>query len=91
MVDADSRLIEWLFHESGITRYKISKDLGVSESTLSRIASGNTPMDAVRFGLAHKLTAYARSVRSSYENNDEGDPGLGHKEVVEEPKGGDET
>lgn len=64
MVDADSRLIEWLFHESEISRYKISKDTGISESTLSRIASGYTQMEAVKFGLAHKLTEYARSVQS---------------------------
>ncbi|MCC2252727.1 hypothetical protein JUJ52_22660 [Virgibacillus sp. AGTR] len=65
MTDADSRLIEWLFHESNITRYKISKDVGISESTLSRIASGETPIDAVRFGYARKLTEYARLVKYS--------------------------
>lgn len=64
MVDADSRLIEWLFHKSGISRYRISKDTGITESTLSRIASGYTPLEAVKFGLAHKLTEYARSVQT---------------------------
>jgi transcriptional regulator with XRE-family HTH domain len=65
MVEADSRLITWLLHESGITRYKISKDIGISESTLSRIANGETPMEAVRFGYASKLTKYARSIQPS--------------------------
>lgn len=62
MAEADSRLISWLLQDSGVTRYKISKDIGISESTLSRIANGETPMDAVRFGYASKLTDYARSI-----------------------------
>lgn len=64
-VEADSRLIHWLLHESGVTRYRIAKDLDMSESTLSRIASGETSMDAVRFGFAHKLTDYARTVKQN--------------------------
>jgi len=63
-VEADSRLIHWLLHESGETRYAISKAIGISESTLSRIASGETPMNAVRFGFAHKLTEYARTIKA---------------------------
>lgn len=62
MAEADSRLISWLLQDSGVTRYKISKDIGISESTLSRIANGETPMEAVRFGYASKLTDYARSI-----------------------------
>lgn len=95
MVDADSRLIEWLLdvNKSGVTRYKISKDIGVSESTLSRIANGHTPMDAVRFGLAHKLTDYARSIQSSTstqhtEDHDEQDDATPKPPTS---KGGDET
>ena len=63
IVEADSRLIHWLLHDSGVSRYRISKLVGISESTLSRIAGGETPMDAVRFGYAHKLTACARDLR----------------------------
>lgn len=62
-VKADSNLIEWLLHESGVSRYKISKDIDISESTLSRIANGETALDAIRFGLAHKLTDYARDIK----------------------------
>jgi predicted transcriptional regulator len=65
MANADSRLIKWLLNESGVSRYRISKDVGISESALSRIAKGETPMDAVRFGNASKLTDYARSVAPS--------------------------
>ncbi|MGX1195713.1 hypothetical protein [Metabacillus sp. SLBN-84] len=83
MVDADSRLIDWLFHESGISRYKISKDLGIAESTLSRIANGHTPIEAVRFGLAHQLTEYARSKKTP-------EKGTNNQETTE-PKGGDTT
>lgn len=73
MADADSRLIEWLFHESGVTRYRISKDVGIAESTLSRIASKEIPMDAIRFGYACKLTDYARSVQATRSAGKESD------------------
>ena len=63
---ADSKLIHWLLHDSKISKYQISKDTGISESTLSRIASGETKMDAVRFGFAHRLTEYAER-RKKYE------------------------
>lgn len=71
MAKADSRLITWLLHDSGVTRYKISKDIGISESTLSRIANGETPMDAVRFGYASKLTDYARFIQPSDKGDQE--------------------
>lgn len=60
MTWADSRLIYWLLHETKISRYQISKDTGISESTLSRIFSGDTPLERVQFGYAHTLTEYAR-------------------------------
>jgi transcriptional regulator with XRE-family HTH domain len=92
MAEADSRLIEWLFHESGITRYKISKDIGISESTLSRIANGETPMDAVRFGYARKLTNYARSVQSSQDEDASDSVHKKEQSDAESPsKGGDDT
>lgn len=78
MAEADSKLIEWLLHESGVSRYRISKDVGITESTLSRIANKETPMDAVRFGYARRLTDYARSVQSQRSSGNE-------------DKGGDET
>lgn len=62
MAVANSERIRWLFYDSGITRYQISKDTGIPESTLSRIASGLTQMDAVSFGIARRLTTYAEAV-----------------------------
>lgn len=87
MLDADSRLIEWLFHESGISRYKISKEIGFAESTLSRIAKGQTPMDAVKFGLAHKLTQYARDAQLSKKQEYQESEEIQSQE--NEPEGGD--
>lgn len=63
MADADTRLIGWLLHESGISRYHIAKETDISESTLSRIVSGDIPMDAIRFGYACILTSYARRMQ----------------------------
>lgn len=71
LVEADSRLIHWLLHDSGVSRYHISKALGISESTLSRIVSGETSMDALRFGYARKLTDYARSLQTPQEGSSE--------------------
>lgn len=87
MLDADSRLIEWLLHDSGISRYKISKELGVAESTLSRIAKGQTPMEAVKFGLAHKLTQHARDIQLSNERENPESEEIQSQE--NEPEGGD--
>ncbi|WP_078598410.1 helix-turn-helix domain-containing protein [Evansella clarkii] len=88
MAEADSRLIEWLLHDSGVSRYKISKDVGISESTLSRIAKGETPMDVVRFGYARKLTEYARSIQSPPISTETMTTTLNKQS---EPKGGGET
>ena len=60
---ADGRLILWLLEDSGISRYHISKELDISESTLSRIASGITNINGIQFGVAHKLTEYARRMK----------------------------
>ncbi|MBD7970283.1 helix-turn-helix domain-containing protein [Paenibacillus gallinarum] len=60
---ADSRLIEWLLNKSGVTCYQISKKSDVSESTLSRITSGETSLPAIRFGTAIKLSEYAKKLQ----------------------------
>lgn len=59
---ADSRLIEWLLNQSGVSNYQISKKSKIGESTLSRISSGETSMHSIRFGTAIKLTEYARMI-----------------------------
>lgn len=56
---ADSALIEWLMHESGISRYAISKATGIGQATLSDLATGKTSIDKMTLGNAIKLTEYA--------------------------------
>lgn len=69
MAKADSNLVYWLLHDSGLSKYKISKDVGISEPTLSRIVNGKTPLKEVKFGFAHKLTEYALKVKELEEPN----------------------
>lgn len=63
MAKADSELIDWLIWDSGISRYRISKETHVSESTLSRITNGDTPLHLVGFGTASRLTEYAKKLK----------------------------
>lgn len=63
MAKADSNLVYWLLNDSGLSKYKISKDVGISEPTLSRIVNGKTPLKEVKFDFAHKLTEYALKVK----------------------------
>lgn len=65
MTQADSELIRWLFSESGVTRYHISQETGVAQSTLSRIASNETAIENMSFGVASKLTQYARTLKQT--------------------------
>lgn len=60
---ADSTLIMWLLTDSGVSRYRIAKDLGISEATISRIARGETTVQSIRFGSAQKLSAYAENIQ----------------------------
>lgn len=79
MAKADSTLIHWLLHNSGLSRYRISKELNIAESTLSRIARGDTPMDKIQFGSASKLTDYAERVKHKQEVMREG--GKSHEQT----------
>lgn len=69
---ADSDLIRWLLEDSGISRYRISKDTGVSETTLSRLKSGDIQLDSIRYGFAKALTRYARKHIATPTNAHEG-------------------
>lgn len=60
---ADSRLIDWLLNQSGVSCYQISKNSKIGESTLSRISNGETSMHSIKFGTAIKLTKYARRIQ----------------------------
>lgn len=64
IIYADSELIIWLLHESGLTRMYIAEESGVAESTLSRIADGTTPLNKIRLGTACMLTDYALLIKS---------------------------
>lgn len=55
---ANGRIVMWLLNDSGRSRYRISKDTGITEGALSRIASGDTSIEAVKFINAHILTQY---------------------------------
>lgn len=63
-LDANGASIHWILHESDVTKYRISKDTGISESTLSRLASGFIPIPQMRFEYAHILTQYAHMVQA---------------------------
>lgn len=69
---ADSGLIRWLLEESGVSRYKISKDIGMSESMLSRLVREEISLDSIRFGYAKELTAYARRLQAEQAKAKEG-------------------
>ena len=71
-VRADGALIKWLLHESGVSRYKISKDLGISEATLSRLTRDEVPLASIRFGYASMLTEYAREIQAEQAHEGEG-------------------
>lgn len=87
VIRADSRLIWWLLRESSVSRYQIARDLDMSEATLSRIVNESTKLESIRFGFAHKLTAYARKIQA--------EQAARHKREWHEPKGvtkhGEET
>lgn len=62
---ADSQLIMWLLTDSGVSRYRIAKDIGISEATISRVARGETTVQSIRFGTAQKLSAYAENIQTA--------------------------
>mgnify|MGYP001019282763 CR=1 FL=1 len=63
MGSADLDLIRWLLNESSVSRYRIAKDTGIAESTIGRISRGAVSIDKIQFGIACKLTDYARQVQ----------------------------
>ncbi|WP_282919758.1 XRE family transcriptional regulator [Ignavigranum ruoffiae] len=55
--------IKWLFNnESG---YKIAKDTGIAQSTISRFQTGETKLENMRFSHAIKLTNFAENIKKS--------------------------
>lgn len=61
MLKADEELIKWLLFDSGITRYRISKDTGIPSNTLSDLATGKSKLESIKFVTAAKITEYAEA------------------------------
>lgn len=76
---ADSTLIMWLLTDSGVSRYRIAKDIGISEATISRIVRGETTIASIRFGSAQKLTAYAEAIQQKLAHDAKGATTHGEK------------
>lgn len=59
---ANQNIIEWLFeNQSG---YRIAKDTGISQSTISRFQTGESKFENMRLGHAITLTEYALSIKT---------------------------
>lgn len=63
LLSVDGKLIAWLLFDAPVTRYQISKDLGMAESTLSRIYHGETDISGMRCRVGTSLTGYARKLK----------------------------
>lgn len=64
---ADEDLINWLFDESGISVYKISKKTGISKQTLYNLVNGYSKIENITFGNAATLTEYAETIKNNEE------------------------
>ncbi|WP_273478322.1 hypothetical protein [Ignavigranum ruoffiae] len=53
--------IKWLFNNK--SGYKIAKDTGIAQSTISRFQTGETKLENMRFSHAIKLTNYAENIK----------------------------
>ncbi|MBR0576739.1 hypothetical protein KCG48_10385 [Proteiniclasticum sp. BAD-10] len=59
---ADLKLIKWLLEESNVTRYRISKETKIPQTTLSDMATGKTDIKKIQFETAAALTEYAKKI-----------------------------
>ena len=60
-MEANLKDIKWLLEN--VTQYKISKEVDVSQSTISLLRSGKRKINKLSFELACKLTEYSREVQ----------------------------
>lgn len=58
---ADLNQIKWLIEN--VSGYRIAKETGVPQSTISRLKLGQAKFDNMRLGHAIKLTNYAISLQ----------------------------
>ncbi|SEQ52668.1 hypothetical protein SAMN04488558_1172 [Ignavigranum ruoffiae] len=56
--------IKWLFNNK--SGYKIAKDTGIAQSTISRFQTGETKLENMRFSHAIKLTNYAENIKKEH-------------------------
>lgn len=63
---ADLTKIKWLIEN--VSGYRIEKETGVSQSTISRLKLGQAKFDNMRLGHAIKLTNYALSLQNDNPN-----------------------
>lgn len=60
-MEANLKDIEWLLEN--VTQYKISKEIDISQPTISLLKSGKRKISKLSFELACKLTEYSRKVQ----------------------------
>lgn len=65
MLNANEYEIRKLLFDSNISRYKISKETGIPQNTLSDIVNGKTDIKKMRLDNAAKLTEYAIKLKGA--------------------------
>lgn len=60
-MEANLKDIEWLLEN--VTQYKISKEIDISQPTISLLKSGKRKISKLSFELACKLTEYSREAQ----------------------------
>ncbi len=60
-MEANLKDIEWLLEN--VTQYRISKEIDISQSTISLLRSGKRKINKLSFELACKLTEYSQKVQ----------------------------
>lgn len=56
----DTEKIEWLLEN--VTQYRISKDTGVAQATISNVINGKRKLKNLTIEVGAKLTAYAEQL-----------------------------
>lgn len=67
MLNANEYEIRKLLFDSEVSRYKISKETGIPQNTLSDLVNGKTDIKKMRFDNAAKLTEYAKKLKGASE------------------------
>ena len=62
MLNANEYEIRKLLFDSEVSRYKISKETGIPQNTLSDLVNGKSDIKKMRLDNAAKLTEYAMKI-----------------------------